>query len=167
MDVDMDETERVIDLDFDYVDHYLTRVTENVLEGSSISLPVQSDQAMNVAKRLPIINKYLSLPAPSPPPPTTTARPSRVRIRRPQGLSTLSSRRLENRRRIKSRETVNVTEATTISGNQNLEILRQRLRRLVSRVVANSVERDESEVLVETPIDLISNSQLPSQFSFE
>jgi hypothetical protein len=60
-----------------------------------------------------------------------------------------------------------VTEATTISGNQNLEILRQRLRRLVSRVVANSVERDEPNVQVETPIDLISNSQLPSQFSFE
>jgi hypothetical protein len=170
MEMDVDETERVIDLDFDYVDHYLTRVTENVLEGSSITLPVQSDQAMNVAKSLPIINKYLSLPAPSPPittTTTTTARPSRVRIRRPQGLSTLSSRRLENRRRIKNRETVNVTEATTISGNQNLEILRQRLRRLVSRVVANSVERDEPNVQVETPIELISNSQLPSQFSFE
>jgi hypothetical protein len=98
MDVDMDETERVIDLDFDYVDHYLTRVTENVLEGSNITLPVQSDQAMNVAKSLPIINKYLSLPAPSPPftTTTTTARPSRVRIRRPQGLSTLSSQSLEN-----------------------------------------------------------------------
>jgi hypothetical protein len=54
-----------------------------------------------------------------------------------------------------------------ISGNQNLEILRQRLRRLVSRVVANSVERDEPNVQVETPIELISNSQLPSQFSFE
>jgi hypothetical protein len=167
MDVDMDATERVIDLDFDYVDHYLTRVTENVLEGSNVTLPVQSDQALNVAKSLPVINKYLSLPAPSPPPTTTTVRPSRLRIRRPQGLSTLSSRRLENRRRIKNRETVNVTEATTISGNQNLEILRQRLRRLVSRVVANSVERDEPNVQVETPIELISNSQLPSQFSFE
>jgi hypothetical protein len=167
MDVDIDETERVIDLDFDYVDHYLTRVTENVLEGSNITLPVQSDQAMNVAKSLPIINKYLYLPAPSPPTTATTAKPSRVRIRRPQGLSTLSSRRLENRRRIKNRETVNVTEVTTISGNQNLEILRQRLRRLVSRVVANSVERDEPNVQVETPIELISNSQLPSQFSFE
>jgi hypothetical protein len=80
----MDATERVIDLDFDYVDHYLTRVTENVLEGSNVTLPVQSDQALNVAKSLPVINKSLSLPAPSPPPPTTTARPSRVRIRRPR-----------------------------------------------------------------------------------
>jgi hypothetical protein len=166
MDMDLDETEKVIDLDFDYVDQYLTKVTENVLEGSSISLPVQSDQAMNVAKSLPVINKYLSLPAPSPPTTATTARPSRVRIRRPQGLSTLSSRRLENRRRIKNRETVNVTEATTISGNQNVEILRQRLRRLVSRVVA-SVERYVPNVQVEPPIELISNSQLPSQFSFE
>lgn len=168
------QSQGVIDLDFDYVDEYLMRSTENALVETGVTGTItRPEQAIDLVKRLPIVNRYLALPAPSPPlvqrEEEADRKPVRVRIRRPKGLSTLSAKHLKNRRRTRETTVKSGSVSFSTSSNRNMEILRQRLRRLVSRVVANAVDIDRRVNVVQESekMDLTSHSQLPSQFDFE
>jgi hypothetical protein len=147
---------QVFEVDFDYVNEYLTQMANNQLEQEEEekqkSIYLQETQIVEGSMtQLPIINSYLSLPAPSPSPSSspipTVIRTTRFGIRRarPRGLG--------NRRRTRTTATttskgpraiVEVGSETLISrsSNDSMQVLRRRLRRLTSRTAANSVETD-------------------------
>jgi hypothetical protein len=149
-----------IEIDFNYINHYLTNMTSNVMEIVNVNLGHNQSQSQNtlaVINQLPVINRYLSLPAPSPPSVLTEVQSQghlRVRIIRPRGLSMIRGRNLTNRRLQRAREELEEEQEPTLL-NQGLYLLRNRLRRLVSRVVANSVEMD----VINAPDNLRSDSQ--------